>query len=480
MIARSIRTPFWCFTSILISFLVLAVLILSSKGTHGDEDYSVEAWSDDLQLTNGTNTSYPFKGDLEYNELSDGTIDILFQKVESSNPHILPPGILSEVRIDKMGNIIQHRDVHSSSINPIFPPVVRLEFYDYDESQNCVVFISSNYYFYNAGNLTIFRYDIDTGVIFEEICTTSDIGYSTNTETIPPSLFTYLTGLLDSHGRVHLITQVITEFPDGTNQTDLVYLLISWDPFHIQSKIIWSWPRGQMTGGQREWWYLDLTEDDQPVISYSIVKGIIRLNVITTVNETGAWNTQIINEIPYYPGLSGFMVDKDGLAHMVWYDPATQSLTYINATLDGQHIGKPVIVAWIPEIGYPYYIWEKIGKTSMGDLIFAYNLWPGASWNINYGNGEIDLVVVPNGDFTRPNILPIAMVKVPSAVECQLLVDEHDNLFLFWIDSRTGASQIYMKCLVRPGLSLEIDPADWASAPKSPRWARSAARIQRL
>ncbi len=448
--------------SIVLLFLLimaLLVFIIYSEGVLASHEYGVESWSNDIRITNYTTPNATMKEYLQVHELTGGTIDVRYVDFKERYYNIV--GLFSEVQVDKIGDTIRNRNpapeyfsnhaLYARGNFPQWPGGV----FDYFE-------VEDTYYmaYFNArhlwDSLSLCHYVVDTATIEEDVITVSDLGYATNGGTIPRTYFwTVLTGRLDGQARLHLIIDVMTSYPDGTNQTDLVYMKVSWNPFRVLSKTIWSYPRSEIS--LHYWRYLDLTIDDRPVICFQDSNGN---NIISTVTTIDIWDTHIICE----GNLNGFMVDEDGIAHLVWFDWPTYSMMYINVSLEEMKVGTPVIVTRIANASDAAYIeqtWMKIGKTRKDDLLFTFNVNPRTYALSPYG--RIDFIVVPQGDFSQPIDPPNTLVNIFSATDCQLLVDDHDNLFLFWFDSRTGTPQLYMKYLARPGIGLEIDPLDWAA-----------------
>lgn len=456
---------------------IFLVFIISVHGTLGSEEYSLDAWSDDIQITNDTGGDYPWKQWLVPRELADGSLNVLY-----SNEEPLGEGrycTLSSVMIDKLGD-----PGHGKETYPFyrfrtmigFSNQIRNVFYDYDEFGNSVKMM-----YWRGDFLRLYSYENDTDLLHNWTFSLSEAGYSTNHSTIPRTRFMgpYY-GCLDDLGSAHIVVRVVTDYPDGTNQSSILYLFVNWDPFYVRSKVIVEFPREEDSGYNRHGYgsCLVLTEDGRPVIGHERILGDEFYRAISVMDGTGNWSTHILYKEPHpaygnTAWINGLMVDEDDIVHMVWIDYITQMLMYINATLDGQWVSSPVEVTRIPwygDVGVPTG-WTQVDveKSAEGDLIFAYNknVYT-AKYTAAYADrldpAEIDLVVVPGGDFSVPVWDPIPLVTVPTASECQLLVDDDDNLFLFWVDQRTGSPQLYMKYRARPGIAVEIDPNAWLTA----------------
>ncbi len=465
---------------LLILASIFLVLIISVHGTLGSEEYSLDAWSDDIQITNDTGGKYPWKKWLVPRDLSDGYLNVLYSNEGPWGDYHCN---LSSVMIDKLGDPGHGKETYPFPRFTQYTTWVEISvqardiFYDYDEIGNSVKVINGY-----GNHLNLYSYEIDTGLLHEWTFPLSEAGYSTNLSTIPRTYFfgPYY-GCLDDRGSAHIIVRVVTEYPDGTNQTGILYLFVNWDPFHVRSKVIQEFPReeGHSFGSHYgRGSYLALTGDGRPVIGHERIVGDEFYRAISVMDRTGNWSTHILYKEPhpaYGDGafINGLMVDEDDIAHMAWINYGTQMLMYINATLDGRWVSRPVEVTripwsqdeWVPRC----FTQVDIEKTAEGDLLFAYNTNVyTAKYTAAYGNywdpAEIDLVVVPGGDFSVPCRDPIPLVTVPTASECQLLVDDDDNLFLLWVDQRTGSSQIYLKYRARPGIALEIDPNAWLTA----------------
>ena len=416
-------------------------------------------------MTNGT-----MPQNLLIRELMDGTLGIKYYNFQDLQMNYVNQ--YYNIRVNKFGEVIYHYPSPSYySQNALnyrhHEPQLPSSFYEYDETQNCIYMV-----FFNIrnqqGDLIACRYKMEDGATSERTIGLTDVGYNTSPYTTPQTIFEpFIIGRLDGQSRIHLLLGVTTHYLDETHQTDLLYLRVNWEPFRVHSKVLWSFPRGNDTAitGETLWQHLTLTKEDLPVIGHLAYVNEKWYNLISMATESDVWSTLTITE----GRLNGFMVDDDGIAHMVWFDWPTYSMMYINVTLAGMKIGQPVIVTRISNgtnAGFVQDTWMKIGKTRRGDLLFAFNINPRTyvldpnSWT----KGRIDLIVVPKGDFSQPIEPPMTFVNVPSSTDCQLLVDDHDNLFLFWFDSRTGTPQLYMKYRARPGLGLEIDPLDWAAA----------------
>ncbi len=445
--------------SLSIPIVFLVFLIAFTNSVEGvQSEYDVNAWSDDIQLTNDTGT-YPWKQWLTPKELAYGRLNMLYAN-ENSFTHRIT---FSMVEVDKLGNVnLEKYDI------PPYPPYMvngmhgavafRGIFYNYDEDEKSVNIVQVG----GGNQFRLFKYNVDTEQLDNATFHISEALYGANwSET---SFSGPVVGCLDDMGRMHIAMLTVKDYSDGTHQVRILYLMIKWAPIQVQPEIIWTSPRVPRFS------HIDkivLSEDGQPVIGHAMRKGDEFYRAISVKDISGNWSTHILYKEPNPVGgklvpINGLMVDKDDLVHMVWVDLSIQSLRYINASLDGKQVSRPVNVTMLP-VGFDIvYTGVDIEKTEDGDLLFAFNINPYTPiFHHIPGTAEIDLVVVPNADFSYQERTILPLVQIPSASDCVLLKDDNDNLFLFWFDSRTGSIQLYMKYLARPGISLEIDPDIW-------------------
>jgi uncharacterized membrane protein len=104
-----------------------------------------------------------------------------------------------------------------------------------------------------------------------------------------------------------------------------------------------------------------------------------------------------------------------------------------------------------------------IRRTSNGDLLIAYNLGTHTSGYLDYNPlpPEIHLIIMPGGNVDGRNLKDITLCEERTSSEVHLYIDEEDNIFVFWFDQRTGTTEIYMRYLAMPGISIDFDPSEW-------------------
>jgi uncharacterized repeat protein (TIGR01451 family) len=437
--------------------LSLIVVVILTRGAEGSRDYSLDAWSDDVQISYDGDDDQNYKSHLTVAELSDGSFNVAYMYYS-----YLSSLTLNDVSCDKLGGSLTnntHFDLDDYSLLP-YSNHYPNSYIHYDETSDRMQFIAQ------ASTRRLAFYEISTNsnaLVFDETAHIKDL-FSINTTRYTIQRF-YVKW--DGLGRAHIAGTLHKDMADPYHKEVIFYMRVNWHPFSIQSKIVWTNYKTDINQNSPR---LALTSSYLPVITYSETVGTTHFRTIGLMDAAGNWTFYRLSEWGNEQfkdfAFNGIHIDENDSIHLAWVETNPGVIRYMRLHANGSKAAGPIDVtshypAWATE-----WIKIEILLTSDGNLLFTFNPSPMSSCHIYHtvNTPLIDLVIVPDGVFDRRTIKTVRLVDIPTTSDFITHLDDDDNLFLFWLDSRTGITQVYMKHLARPGMTFRFDPMVWASA----------------
>jgi len=449
---------------ILLLFTVSILFVIISSPDATARDYQEDLWSEDIQVTDDYGSTWT-KSMLKAQETSDGGFRLIYETGLGSSGRNL-----GTVTVDKMGRdpeewndtipLPNDRDV---GIRWFVPE--RGYAYQYVEETDRLQLIVVRSVF----TVEFLEIASDGSVISERDLLISDIMNADGTE----RYLGIVHATWDNFGNAHC---VITTDDWIINNTDrrsfsLFYVKVSWHPFAVRVEKLHTTPmlfdRDRFIGHLYQ--RIDVSEQGHVAIAYLGVKGSETYRFLAIKDVEGNWTTvsvgTVTGEYKYLFGTFGsVLIDEDLDVHITWAE--TTAIYYARTDINGSIKIQPRILSMLPVSTFPrdnLFIKPIIRCTSNGDLLIVFNHCPQTSLYLEYSYlpSEVHLVVVPGGHMDGRNVKDITLCKERTSSEAHIYIDEEDNVFVFWFDQRTGTTEIYMRYLAMPGISIEFDSSKW-------------------
>lgn len=447
----------------LLMLLLLAVVACSCR-VDGTRDYDADAWSEDIQITRDEDWVYDSKEVLCPQLMSNGNLRVVYAKTTEEDAIRF-----TSVECDKQGrSATSSKDIEGPATYLSGGQMHALALH-YDEADEAIRAIGMGWRINTE--LWLSSYNMASGTE-EDVFTLAEALPGMNLSNT--FFWCGIDSCWDELGRAHVTGFIFKEYDENDDPTFDIwtfYMMVSWKPIRVHFTAVWA--------SERLPWYqigfismsrIALSEDGRPAIFHTIQKANINYRALSVRDQGGNWSTHVIWRVASTPSheivpMNGLMVDRDMTVHMAWIGD-DRSLFYMNCTMNGTLCGVPIKVVTVPDVTWIEFTLIEMGMTIDGDLLFAYNANMASSrrTDIHDTPGQIDLLLIPGGDFSVVNRTVIPLVEVGTASYCRLFMDPNDNVFLFWFDRRTGYTHLYLKHCVHPDLTIEVDPSDWAMA----------------
>lgn len=444
---------------ILISLFLLYVVISAPDSLA--RDYQEDLWSEEIQVTDGYGSVNDYKSLLDVQETSDGGFRLMYETGSGSAEKNL--GI---VIVDKLGTSPEEWNdtipLPKGQGGTQWFVAEKGYAYRYVAEYDKLQLIIVNSY----STIEFFEIASDGTILSERRLSITDMMDADGTEVI----LEVVHAAWDRLGNAHCV--IVTEDwakDDGRYSYSYFYVKVSWHPFSVLVEKIHTTPM---------LYYLDVfigyelarigvSERGQVAIAYLGVKGTETYRFLAIKDVSGNWTTvqlgTVTGDFKYLFGSFGsVLIDENLEVHLTWAD--TTAIWYARTDIHGSITTQPSVLSILPVSSDPkttLCIKPIIQRTSIGDLLIAVNYNPEKSL-YNYWSPlppEVHLIVIPEGD--GRNIQDITMCRERTSSEAQLYIDDEDNVFLFWFDQRTGLTEIYMRYLAVPGISIDFDPSEW-------------------
>jgi len=455
--------------------LTILCAILLAMDVSGARDYGLDVWSPDIIVTNTTDSNSLHKNMLQMTELSEGQFNFLYEIGPTK------PKYFTFTETDKLGGLVVQGPATTLPgwvENMAFGVTQRIWTYHYDEERATLNFVAMQ----DHSVIGFFTYSKDGRLLLHKTLEISDMNLELDPRYV--HLYQRIEGCEDSLGRTHVIIATLAAQKDNSDYGRLrfIHILVTWHPFKIGYRSVWQSPEVDT----EPWWqapYMDhvpwplitIGPSDEIVILHPIMDGLTLYRAFTIGDVTGNWTTHKICEtdnpdIGLFLPSSEVFVDERSRIHATWFDIRQSSLVYACMDEAGNKLVEPWAFAMLGQNVFNVAIRTSTAVVDEGETLIAFNIVPYVSYSYwtppapYQINGEIRLVVLRNPDPDRRDYSIIKMVRIPTVSECYLHLDDAENVYLFWFDQRTGTTQLYMKYLAHPGISLDIDFHDWANA----------------
>jgi len=445
--------------AIFIAFILFTISIIIGS-VEGARDYDPSHWSDEIQITDDYGTIHQYKSVLGVQELSNGGFNLMYETTDGEERQNI-----GTIHTDKLGGSIEEWNA-SLPIPPFgfyhWYTTDRQWAYHFDEDRNVVQLILIP----SRSRIEFYEFLPDGEMILEEELLLSELmEYDGSC-----GFFDRVEATWDKFGSAHCIIS----YEDWDRNNNIIksitqlYMRVTWRPFRLSVETVDQSPvfedvfLGTTPIGQ-----IDVSDHGYVAIVYSGLKGNEYIRFLTIKSPNGNWTTvwiavsNTILEGPFTP-FSGIMIDEDLNIHIGWAE--TIAILYCKVSIVGTILNGPVILTYLPVDNYNEIIDVTFQITSDNDLLIVYNSNPYTApfLHVNKPSAEIHIIIVPDCDLNSHERADFLLVAVPSATEAVLYMDEEENLFLFWFDQRTGITEIYMRYLAIPGISIAFDPTLWS------------------
>jgi uncharacterized membrane protein len=447
---------------LIISFFLLYVIISAPDSTA--RDYQEDLWSEDIQVTDDYGSTY-YKSMLNVQETSDGGFHLMYETGSGSAERNL-----GTVTVDKLGRspeewndtipLPNDKDVGIRWFAPERGYAYRYV-EEYDRLQLIIV--------HSVFTVEFLEIASDGRVISERELSISDIMDADGTE----RYLGIVHATWDKFGNAHCVITTKDRTKDtGRFSYSHFYVKVSWHPFAVLVENLHTTPMLFHEDVFIGYLYhrIDVSEQGQVAIAYLGVKGTETHRFLAIKDIPGNWTTvslgTVTGEYKYLFGTIGcVLIDENLDVHITWAE--TTAICYARTDINGSIKVQPRVLTMLPVSTYPrdtVFLKPIMRSTSNGDLLIVFNHCPQTSPYRHYSwlPSEVHLVVVPGGHMDGRNVRDITLCKERTSSEAHLYIDEEDNVFVFWFDQRTGHTEIYMRYLAMPGISIEFDPSTWA------------------
>jgi len=456
MLGVNRRFRFGLFLPIIIIFIVIVFTIIFSQYSQGANYLDEDLWSEDVQITDHFNHNYKFLSMLKVQETSGGAFQIMYARQ--------PTGAafqLSNMYTDKLGR----------TPTPV-ANTTKLENWEYrghthvseksiyhDEATDTIRFITRDGEF--SGYLWFVRYSEEFELLEQNRLHVTDLFEDGVDFTFTGTADVYW----DAEGNSHLAGVLSKENADGTKLFRVYYAFVTWEPLSISVSTVHRLPPLDIEFVVPR---IHTNEDGVVGITHIDYFNGNFYRAISWKNTTGTWETKIFDNMvnplySQYMAANGIYIDNSDAIHLAWADASFQ-LKYLRLDKE-RRAGTPRTLSSLPVSRLGGMIDVQFQTNRTDNLFLAFNVVP---YNSKYrwiSDIPPAIVVIP---LRNDNIVlhheKYVIVDNPTATEFVFHIDEDENFYLLWFDTRTGLTQIYLKYMATPGLTFEFNLVEWADA----------------
>ena len=443
---------------IIVIFIAVVLAITVTQDSRGANNIDKELWSEDVQITETVDDTYPYLAMLNVQETYGGAFQIINARLSSRAGGSFQ---LSNMYTDKLGQTATRVANTTTMVNMAYHHRTHVseKSVHYFEATDTIRFIARDAQF--PMYLWFVLYNEEFEVLDENRLHVTDLFDDAYGFGLSPVGDVYW----DAAGNAHLAGVLRKSNDDGTKRYRVFYANVTWEPFSISASYVHLLPP------------MDIN-DVTPRI-HTNEKGVVGIThldyldgrfyrAISWKNATGTWETMIFDDFVnprycWYMASNGIYIDSSGVINLAWAD-ASLRLKYLRIDEDRRR-GTPVTISTLPVSRNGGMIDVQFQTNWTGNLFLAFNVVPENSKSLYVSDIPSAIVVVPvQNDSTIFNHEEYVIVDSPTATEYVFHIDENDNFYLIWLDMRSGLTEIFLKYLVTPGLTFEFDLVEWADA----------------